>query len=94
MDADWFEWVRNIFSVSGVLLISRYIAIAVKDGVTRVWNDCVERDKRRLQMRAIEREYEYKLERDFIRRALANEAYTSRFQARRDDDTNSDKQDV
>ena len=27
MEVDWFEWFRNITSVSGILFILRYIAI-------------------------------------------------------------------
>ena len=36
MEVDWFEWFRNITSVSGILLILRYIAIGLKDGFARV----------------------------------------------------------
>ena len=83
MEVDWFEWFRNITSVSGILFILRYIAIGAKDGFSRVWKDCVARDRIKLRMRAIEQGHNYRLERDYIRYVSARGANRSQFRRRR-----------
>ena len=79
LEVDWFDWGRNITSVGGIFMILRYVAIAAKNGITRVWNDCVERDKNLRSLRARKEEHEFILRQDFIRFVEAGGEYARRF---------------
>ena len=87
MEAEWFDLAQNLLSISGAAFILRYIAIALKDGVSRVWRDCVERDKRNNRLKAIELQHNYWLERDHIRYVSARGANTWQFRDERDNET-------
>ena len=79
MEVDWFDWGRTLLSLGGAFLILRVIFIAIRDGVSRVWNDCVERDRMKLRMRARSEQHEYDLKREYIRSASRTGAYERQF---------------
>ena len=86
MGIDWFEWFRNLLSFSGAFLILRYVAIAIKDGISKVWDLCVARDKNRHDLRVREEIHAFVLEREVIRQATRLGEFNNRFHTQGDGD--------
>ena len=85
MEVDWIDWGRNLLSLSGAFWILRLLITAVRDGVSRVWNDCVARDRAKMMMRARSEQNEYDLKREFIRSASGTGAYERQFNKQDDE---------
>lgn len=94
MDTDWFEWARNISSVTGVVFVLRYVAIAFKNGISKLFDYCTARDRIKLEMQARAAQNRYTLDLEIIRFASHSGEYGKRFQSQDDEDGTHTRQDT